>query len=69
MKPNADEVMAVKFVSQDELFALMKGNDEGFEHWSPWFCKIVHKWYRDWTKDLATTVSTDKFVDRTIWRL
>lgn len=70
MEPNPDEVMAVKFVSREELLSLMKGTEEGFEYWSPWFCKIVYKWYAEWTKDLALTLSSDTYVDqRTIWRL
>lgn len=67
VNPNPEEVRDTRYVSKDELYAMMK---EPGLHWSPWFCKIVEKWYDGWTEDIDATINTDTHVDLdTIHRL
>jgi len=60
LDPHPEEVRDTCWVSKDELYAMMK--KPGL-HWSPWFCKIVEKWYDGWTEDIDATINTDKHVD------
>lgn len=66
LNPHPDEVRATRYVSPEELNTFMK---EPGTHWSPWFCKIVNKWYGEWSKDVDATINTDTFVDDKIYRL
>jgi len=67
LNPHPEEVRDTRYVSKEELREMMA---EPGLHWSPWFCKIVEKWYDDWTEDIDATINTDKHVDAdTIHRL
>jgi len=61
--PNPEEVRDVRYVDRDQLRTMM-APDSGLQ-WSPWFRKIVDRFYDDWTADLHTTLATDKWVDAT----
>ena len=58
MKPHPDEVDAIKWVSVDELQAML--NDPSLL-FSPWFRLIVQKWLVTWWKDLDKAMNTDAF--------
>ena len=68
IKPNPDEIDAIKWVSQTQLLSMM---DDPKLLFSPWFRIIVNKWVlgnkntgkRGWWDDLPTTMNTDTFVD------
>lgn len=63
---NDEEVAAVKYVSYDELYSMMKQKDL---LWSPWFKIIASNFLNHWWKDLRSTLTTDKFVDvKSIYR-
>lgn len=62
-KPNPDEVQDVKYVTLEELQAMMLPSSGLL--WSPWFRIIVECFLVHWWKDLDTTLTTDKFVDVT----
>jgi len=65
---NPDEVRDYKYVTPEELKTMMHP-DSGLL-WSPWFRKIVDKFFADWVQDVDATIQTDKFVDPdTIHRL
>ena len=67
MTPNPEEVKDVKFVSQEELRAMMDPSSGLL--WSPWFRIIAEKFLVHWWKDLDRTMGTDDFVDlRTVYR-
>lgn len=61
MKPNPDEVQAIKYVTLPELQAMMQPSTGLL--WSPWFRIIVENFLVHWWADLNTTLSTDKYVD------
>jgi farnesyl-diphosphate farnesyltransferase len=63
VKPNADEVDAVKWVTKEGLVEAMKN-----DLWSPWFRLIANKWLLSeggWWDDLNLTMTTDIHCDYT----
>ena len=64
LNPHPDEVDDVKWVTKDELVAMMERKDLLF---SPWFRIIVKKWIigSGWWNDLTVTMSTNKYCDFT----
>ncbi|KAG5183202.1 isopentenyl-diphosphate delta-isomerase type 1 fused to squalene synthase [Tribonema minus] len=61
MKANPEEVSDTRWVSAEELVAMMK---EPGLLWSPWFRIIAERWLLPlWWKDLGATLSTDVHVD------
>ena len=60
MKPHPDEVDAIKWVSIDELQAMLNDSSLLF---SPWFRLIVQKWLVTWWKDLDKAMNTDAVCD------
>jgi farnesyl-diphosphate farnesyltransferase len=67
VNPNPDEVSDTKYVTLEELQALMK--PETGLLWSPWFRIIVENFLPHWWANLQETLTTNKFVDvKTIHR-
>jgi isopentenyl-diphosphate delta-isomerase type 1 len=66
-KPNLEEVMDFKYVTEKELKAMMEPSTGLL--WSPWFRIIAGTFLSKWWADLNTTLTTDNFVDtKTIFR-
>lgn len=61
LKPNPDEVEAVKYVTLPELKDMMSASS-GLR-WSPWFRIIAENFLEEWWADLDQTISTDTHVD------
>jgi farnesyl-diphosphate farnesyltransferase len=61
LKLNSEEVSDTKYVSLEELQAMMKP-DSGLL-WSPWFRIIAEKFLVHWWADLNKTLTTNSFVD------
>jgi len=59
--PNPEEVGDFKYVTFDELKAMMRP-DSGLL-WSPWFRIIVERFLGKWWGDLKQTLTTDTHVD------
>ena len=63
LKPHPDEVDDVKWVSKQELVAMMQDPDLLF---SPWFRIIANRWMLSsdgWWQDLNETMTTQKHCD------
>ncbi|CAN0161598.1 unnamed protein product [Scytosiphon promiscuus] len=60
MKPHPDEVDAVKWVTLEEMDAMMADDDN---LWSPWFRIIVDRFAREWWLNLNDAINTDKYLD------
>lgn len=58
--PNPDEVDTYKYVSMEELRAMMAASDKGQEEeellWSPWFRGIMERGGWDWWADLKASL-------------
>lgn len=64
--PHPEEVGEAKYVSHEELKAMMA---DPKLLWSPWFRIIAERFLVHWWKDLDVTLKTDKYVDyKTIYR-
>lgn len=72
LKPNPEEIQATKWVTSEELQAMLLADNNNKNNsssgnqnlFSPWFRLIYQKWLKDlWWKDLKTTMSTDKYCD------
>lgn len=61
LKPNAEEVDDVKYVSLSELKEMMSPPSGLL--WSPWFRIIVQRFLPQWWADLRRTLTTDDFLD------
>jgi len=61
LKPNPDEVSAIKWVTLPELQKIM--NPSSGLIWSPWFRIIVERFLVHWWADLDRTFKTDAFLD------
>ena len=67
VKPNREEVSAVKYVSLPELQKMM--DPKSGLLWSPWFRIIAEQFLPHWWGDLNKTLTTNAFVDyKTIHR-
>lgn len=61
MDPNAEEIQDTRWVSPEELEAMLENENMLF---SPWFRLIYYKWLKNsWWKDLKVTMNTDKWCD------
>ncbi|CAM9496045.1 unnamed protein product [Ectocarpus sp. 12 AP-2014] len=60
MTPHPDEVDAVKWVSVEEMDAMMNDNAN---LWSPWFRIIMERFAREWWLNLNDAINTDKYMD------
>jgi len=58
---NPEEVDDLKYVTKDELKAMMDPSSGLL--WSPWFRVICDTWLWGWWADLEETLTTDKHVD------
>ena len=68
MSPNPEEVQAVRFVTWEELLAMMQPASKLL--WSPWFKALAQTHLQTWWRDLDATLLSDRFVDtQTIHRL
>ena len=61
LAPNPEEVSETRYVTQDELAAMMAPTS-GLS-WSPWFRIIAQRFLPRWWADLDETLLTDKHVD------
>ncbi|KAK9829001.1 hypothetical protein WJX72_003326 [[Myrmecia] bisecta] len=61
LKPNREEVDAVKYVSLPELKAMMQPSNGLL--WSPWFRIIAENFLDKWWEDVDRTLATDDHVD------
>lgn len=64
--PNPEEVADFKYVTKDELFAMM--DPASGLIWSPWFRIIAEKFLVHWWNHLDATLNTNKYVDNKIHR-
>ena len=61
LAPNAEEIKDTRWVTNDELQAML---DDEKNLFSPWFRLIYQKWLKNlWWKDLKVTMTTDKWCD------
>jgi len=61
LHPHPEEVMDVKYVTQEELEEMMR--PESGLLWSPWFQIIAENFLDKWWRDLDKTMSTDVHID------
>jgi isopentenyl-diphosphate delta-isomerase len=61
LEPNPEEVSDTRYVTQDELAAMMAPSS-GLS-WSPWFRIIAQRFLPAWWADLDATLNTDAHVD------
>ncbi|CAK9012094.1 unnamed protein product [Durusdinium trenchii] len=64
VKPNAEEVEAVRWLGSGDLKEAMAGKGD-MPLWSPWFRIIKERLLDAWWQDLDTALTTDKYVDVT----
>jgi len=62
VKPNPEEVEAVRWLGNEELKEAMAGKSD-MPLWSPWFRIINERLLDAWWKDLDAALTTNKYVD------
>lgn len=62
-QPNPEEVAEVKYVTLEELRAMM--DPASGLRWSPWFRIIAERFLEPWWRDLDAALTTSKHVDAT----
>lgn len=67
LRPNPEEVEAVRWVSPSEL-QIMMDPSSGYK-WSPWFRIIAEQLLPSWWSDLDSALNTDAYVDGKIHAL
>lgn len=67
IKPNPEEVEAVKYVDLEELQSMMHPSSGLM--WSPWFRILARDFLPIWWSDLDSAIRTDRFCDGSIHRV
>jgi len=67
LRPNPEEVQAVRWLSREELRAAMGGGGGALALemplWAPWFRVIAGRFLELWWGDLDAAITTDRYVD------
>merc|ERR1712039_215533 len=65
IRPCADEVGAIAWMTREELLNAVRGGKHAVSEmslWTPWFRIIAEQFLEDWWDDLSVTMDTDKYV-------